>query len=135
VSGAASVAEQAPPRYRARNAERGREAESAARAWLESRGLAFVCANFRARVGELDLVMREGDVLVVVEVRQRTRDGYGGALGSVHAGKQRRIVAATGWLLATRPALARARVRFDVVGVEGTAPEWRFDWVRDAFRA
>lgn len=119
---------------RARAAQSGRAAEAAVRTWLEARGLACIAANFRARVGELDLVMRDGEVVAIVEVRQRTRATHGGAGASVHAFKQRRIVAATGRLLAQRPALANARLRFDVVTVEGEAPEWRFDWIRDAFR-
>jgi putative endonuclease len=112
----------------------GRAAEDAARAWLEARGLACVASNFRARVGELDLVMRDGEVVVIVEVRHRSARTHGGARESVDAFKQRRLVAATGRLLATRPALANARLRFDVVAVEGCAPDWRFDWIRDAFR-
>lgn len=115
-------------------ADAGRAAEVAARAWLESQGLACVATNFRARVGELDLVMRDGDVVAIVEVRHRASGTHGGARESVHAFKQRRIVAATGRLLATRPALSNARLRFDVVAVEGAAPDWRFDWIRDAFR-
>jgi putative endonuclease len=115
-------------------ADTGRAAEAAVRAWLEAQGLACVETNFRARVGELDLVMRDGDVVAIVEVRHRATASHGGARESVHAFKQRRIVAATGRLLATRPALSNARLRFDVVAVEGAPPEWQFDWIRDAFR-
>lgn len=113
----------------------GRAAEAAARAWLEARGLTTLFANFRARVGELDLVMREAELVVIVEVRYRANSGWGGAAGSVDVFKQRRIVAATGRLLAARPALAQSRLRFDVVTVGGAAPDWRIDWIRDAFRA
>lgn len=123
-----------PAVRRGRRCDTGRAAESAARAWLEARGLACLVANFRARVGELDLVMRDGDVLAIVEVRYRAGDAWGGAAASVDAFKQRRIVAATARLLALRPAWARERLRFDVVAVTGSAPEWRFEWLRDAFR-
>jgi putative endonuclease len=120
---------------RARRSDAGRAAEAAARAWLEDRGLACLLANFRARVGELDLVMRDGDVVAIVEVRYRASAAFGGAAASVDAFKQRRIVAATARLLALRPALAQARLRFDVLAVSGSAPDWRFDWLQDAFRA
>jgi putative endonuclease len=119
---------------RAGAAQAGRDAETAARAWLEQRGLVCLRANFRARVGELDLVMREGEVLVIVEVRQRTHRAWGGAAGSVDAHKQRRIIGATSRLLSVQPAYAARPLRFDVVAVEGAAPEWRFEWIRDAFR-
>jgi putative endonuclease len=119
---------------RAAAAEAGRAAELAARAWLEMQGLVCLASNFRARVGELDLVMRERDVLVIVEVRNRARVRWGGAAATVDARKQQRIVAAAARLLALRPAYARQRMRFDVVAVDGSAPDWRFDWIRDAFR-
>jgi putative endonuclease len=117
------------------SADIGRAAELAARAWLEARGLSCLAANFRARVGELDLVMRDADVVAVVEVRYRATDAWGGAAATVDAFKQRRIVAATARLLALRPALARERLRFDVIAVSGTAPDWRYEWLQDAFRA
>jgi putative endonuclease len=116
-------------------ADTGRAAELAARSWLEARGLACLAANFRARVGELDLVMRDADVIAVVEVRYRATAAWGGAAASVDGFKQRRIVAATARLLALRPALARERLRFDVLAVSGTAPDWHFEWLQDAFRA
>lgn len=125
----------APAAAHGRRTDTGRAAEAAARAWLEARGLSCLVANFRARVGELDLVMRDGDAIAVVEVRYRATDAWGGAAASVDAFKQRRIVAATARLLAVRPALARERLRFDVVAVTGTAPDWRIEWLRDAFRA
>lgn len=123
-----------PAARHGRRSDTGHAAEAAARAWLETRGLACLAANFRARVGELDLVMRDGDVLAIVEVRYRASAAWGGAAGSVDAFKQRRIVAATARLLALRPAWARERLRFDVVAVTGVAPDWRFEWLRDAFR-
>jgi putative endonuclease len=117
-----------------RRSDAGRAAEAAPRTWLEARGLDCLAANIRARVGELDLVMRDDDVLAIVEVRYRASDAWGGAAASVDAFKQRRIVAATARLLALRPAWARERLRFDVVAVSGAAPDWRFEWLRDAFR-
>jgi putative endonuclease len=86
-------------------------------------------------VGELDLVMRDADVIAVIEVRYRATDAWGGAAASVDAFKQRRIVAATARLLTLRPALARERLRFDVLAVTGTAPDWHYEWLKDAFRA
>lgn len=113
----------------------GALAEAAARAHLESHGLHCVAANFRSRRGELDLVMREADELVVVEVRYRANERFGGAAASVTARKQARILAATGWLLARHPGLAGLRIRFDVVTVAGEPGRFAVRWLRDAFRA
>lgn len=90
--------------------------------------------NFRCRFGELDLVMRDGGALVVVEVRQRAATDPIGALASVAAAKQRRLVLATEVLLRARPTLADAPIRFDVVAITGSARDGALDWVPDAFR-
>jgi len=116
--------------------QRGRAAEGLAAEYLEARGLAVLARNVRCRRGELDLVCRDGDVLVVVEVRQRCRSEFGGALASVTRHKQRKIICATRFLLCASPQWRAHRLRFDVIGVQGLpdrAPE--FIWVKDAFRA
>jgi putative endonuclease len=105
--------------------------EGAARSYLEARGLRFVRANFLCRLGELDLVMRDGEVLVFVEVRYRRSSAYGGALGSITARKQQRIVRAAQVWLRANPWDARRPCRFDVVAFEGESVEW----IRNAFDA
>lgn len=96
------------------------------------RGWQVLKTNYRVRGGELDLVCRDGDMLVVVEVRFRSRRDYGGAAASVTAHKQRRIVLATRHLLAANPALAERPLRFDVVGVDANDT---LDWIENAFYA
>lgn len=115
--------------------ETGARAETAARAFLESHGLRFVAANAASRPGELDLVMRDGDVLVFVEVRYRASDRFGGALASVDRAKQRRLVRAAEAFLASHRALRALRCRFDVIAAQGNPGAPRLQWVRDAFRA
>ncbi len=81
--------------------------------------------NWRCPGGELDLVMRLRDTLVLVEVRKRSRSDYGDAFASVHGGKRRRLVHAAKMFLAEHPQYARDAVRFDVVAVDGAdAVEW-----------
>lgn len=57
--------------------------ESTARDWLQSKGLHFIAANVRERGGEIDLIMREGNTTVFVEVRYRRSAQFGGAAASV----------------------------------------------------
>ncbi|MBI2383775.1 MAG: YraN family protein [Gammaproteobacteria bacterium] len=108
----------------------GSLAEDRALAHLLAQGLKLVARNYRSRRGELDLVMRDGPAVVVVEVRARARSDFGSAPESVDARKQRRIVLATRMLLAQRPDLAECPLRFDIVGVDGAG---RIQWLRDAF--
>lgn len=117
----------APARPTAR--DKGLAAEEAAARFLESKGLAIVARNYRTRFGEVDLVAREGDTLVFVEVRLRKWRAFGGAAASVDARKQLRLVAAARHYLArlgSEPAC-----RFDVVTWDGdsAAP----GWIRGAF--
>jgi len=116
--------------------QRGRDAEALAAEYLSARGLEVLARNIRCKGGELDLLCRDGEVLVVVEVRQRSRHDYGGALASVTWRKRRKIIRATRYLLKTAPRWRNALLRFDVIGLQGLperAPE--LEWVKDAFRA
>lgn len=110
---------------------RGLGAEARALRHLERAGLRLVARNWRCKGGELDLVMRDGPVLAVVEVRSRARSDYGSALESVDARKRGRLVHATRLFLAAHPDLADAEVRFDVVTFSGGA----LDWLKAAFEA
>jgi putative endonuclease len=116
--------------------QRGAAAEGLAADYLESRGLALLARNLGCKAGEIDLVCRDGDVLVMVEVRQRCNRDFGGALASVTRRKQRKIIRAAGFLLQRNATWRGFLLRFDVIGVQGLpdrAPE--FVWIKDAFRA
>lgn len=114
----------------ARSKPVGAAFEQRARQFLERRGLVFVAANVTMRGGELDLVMREPDgMLVFVEVRARRSTRHGGAAASVDWRKRRRLVAAALQFWARHG--AGAACRFDVVAFEAG----RLAWLRDAFRA
>ncbi|MGD8379049.1 MAG: YraN family protein [Gammaproteobacteria bacterium] len=109
---------------------RGRNAEDRALAFLKARGLRPVARNWRARTGELDLVMEDRGTLVIVEVRARRSDRFGSAAESVGPRKQ-------GRLIRTAQAFLQARgrsepVRFDVVAISGSTPE-RVQWITNAF--
>ena len=106
----------------------GARAEAIAADYLARRGLTLVARNYRTRHGEIDLVMRDGDTLVFVEVRMRSRNDYGGAAGSVTAAKQERWIAAS---LAYLAQLGREPpCRFDVVLLDGLDAS-RVTWERD----
>ena len=109
---------------------RGTDAEHEARAFLETQGLRFVAANYHSRRGEIDLVMRDGESLVFVEVRLRNNPGYGSAAASVDWRKQRKLVATAEHYLQRHPHDGPAR--FDVVAI---ARGNTIDWIRNAFEA
>ena len=109
----------------------GTMAENSAAAFLESQGFTIVARNFQRRIGELDVVARAGDLLVIAEVRTRASDQFGGAAASIGRGKQRRVVATTSLFLQQRPDLRDCRVRFDVIILR----DGKVEWLRHAFDA
>ncbi len=109
----------------------GTHAEDLAQRHLEAAGLQCRDRNVHCRGGELDLIMMDGDCLVFVEVRKRSRDDYGAAAESVTASKRRRLVGAARYYLHRHGAHERP-CRFDVVTIDGRG---NIAWLRDAFRA
>lgn len=114
---------------------RGDAVETLARAYLSAHGLRPVAANAGYRVGELDLVMRDGGTLVFVEVRYRRSTAFGGGAASVDAGKRRRLVRAAEQFLLAHREFAALPCRFDVVAASGDPDAPALEWIRDAFRA
>jgi putative endonuclease len=110
----------------------GQGAESRARRLLEDAGLRFVAANVRYKVGELDLVMNDGEALVFVEVRTRSSALFGGAAGSIDYRKRLRLQrAANRYLLQNFGQRDWPACRFDVIAFETGTP----NWIRGAFDA
>jgi putative endonuclease len=118
--------------------ELGRVAEARALRHLEAAGLQLLTRNYRCRAGELDLVMIDAasQVLVLVEVRSRSRSDFGIAAATISADKQRRCSLAARHLLLTRRELRRLRARFDVIAIDPSAQaggEPVVTWIKNAF--
>lgn len=114
---------------------RGARWERLAESFLRDRGLSTVARNAHSRVGELDLVMRDGEAVVFIEVRYRERLNFGTGADSVTAGKRRRLWRAAAMFLAQHPALARQPCRFDVMSISQGPDGPSMDWIRNAFDA
>ena len=114
--------------------QRGAAVEAAAGAHLARAGLRPVAANANYRLGELDLVMLDGDTLVFVEVRYRRDDRFGGGAASVDFRKQHKLLRAAQLFLLHHRRYADAPCRFDVVEASGDPDSPRLNWIRDAFR-
>jgi putative endonuclease len=95
----------------------GAAGEHLARRHLEQQGYTFMAANWRFPGGELDLVMRDGDVLVFVEVKTRRGERLGAAEESVSAAQTRRLLHAAQTFLTERPDLAELVWRIDLFSI------------------
>ena len=102
---------------------------------LQRAGLSLLARNFYTRHGELDLVMRQGETVVFVEVRHRMRATHGDAASSVTASKQAKLVSAAQLWLSAHPQHAHRPCRFDVVCYDGPVDDAHMSWWRNAFEA
>jgi putative endonuclease len=100
----------------------GRMAEDRALVYLQQRGLVFVTRNYACRFGEIDLIMKEGDLLVFIEVRWRANRLFGGAAASIGLAKQQRLWRTAEHYLMRHPTLPACR--FDVIAIDGDALSW-----------
>jgi putative endonuclease len=94
----------------------GRLGESAAKRHLKRLGLKFLAANFRSKRGEIDLVFRDGQSLVFVEVKTRSPDAWERPAAAVDREKRRRLSRAAIDYLRLLPD-PQICIRFDIVEV------------------
>jgi len=98
-------------------------------AHLRANGYEIVSRNWRTRFGEIDVIARDGETLSFVEVKTRSRGGFGGPEAALHPHKRARLVAAARAFLAGHP--SDLPVRFDLV----TVVNGRLRLYKAAFRA
>lgn len=110
----------------------GQAAEQRALDYLQQQGLSLVSANYHSRFGEIDLILRDGNVLVFAEVRMRSSADFGGAGASITRAKQAKLVKTAQHYLTqfNRPPACR----FDAV-LLGASNHDAIEWIRDAFSA
>jgi len=113
----------------------GAEAEDAAFELLSAQGLRCLAKNYSCRSGEIDLVMRDGNALVFVEVRYRRHSRFGDPAATVTRSKQQKIIRTAQYFRQQHSDLRRLACRFDVVAATGELESVSLQWIRDAFPA
>lgn len=113
----------------------GQEAEQLAANYLKKRGLTIITANFNGPQGELDLVAKDADTVVFVEVRYRKHVTYGLPQETVNWKKQQRIVKTAEYFFVQHPKWAKKASRFDLVAIHGALDLAQIDWIKNAFDA
>lgn len=111
--------------------EKGSYFEQQAEDYLISQGLVSVCKNFYCRYGELDLIMRDGDTLVFVEVKYRRNDVFGGAINALSKSKLNKIERTIYYYL-KQNSLGNSPIRVDFVAIDGQTPH-QFKWIKSVF--
>ena len=94
----------------------GRIGERAARRHLRKKGLKFLSANFKSRRGEIDLIFRDADCLVFVEVKTRSSEAWTRPAAAVNA-RKRKLITQTAFDYLRLLEEPRVKIRFDIVEV------------------
>ncbi|NLC24228.1 YraN family protein [Oxalobacter vibrioformis] len=100
----------------------GQAGENKALDYLIKQGLVLVARNFSSRMGEIDLIMKDRDTLVFIEVRKRSKGNFGGAVASITRAKQQRLVKTAQLFL--QKTVKTPPSRFDVVALDGDDITW-----------
>ncbi len=115
---------------------RGQHAEQACCDYLKQQGLKLLDKNYQGRRGELDLVMKDNNTVVFIEVRFRKSNTFGSALESVTASKQEKLRMTAEQYLQQETRLTDGR--FDVVAMSEKSQNngsevYTFEWIKNAF--
>ncbi len=104
------------PRREPEHLRRGKLGETAARQRLQKQGLKFLTANFRSARGEIDLIFREADCLIFVEVKTRSAEDWTRPAAAVDA-RKRRLLSRTALDYLRLLKYPHVKIRFDIVEV------------------
>lgn len=111
----------------------GKEAESTACRFLETNGLKLVQKNYRSHYGEIDLIMRDSEDIVFVEVRSRRRIDYGHVEESINKHKQRKLIKTATHFLQSHALIDKINSRFDVIAIHIANDKEQLEWFKNAF--
>ncbi len=110
----------------------GRHGEDIAWEYLKSRGYRILERNYRCRYGEIDLVAKDGETIVFIEVKSRRTAAFGDPEESVSLAKQKKISTVALYYLKDK-GLHDRPARFDVVSVLASVPGQQITLIPDAF--
>lgn len=108
--------------------------EAFAASYLAKQGLIFEEKNQYSRMGEIDIIMKDGDTLVFIEVKYRASNSFGGAISAISVQKQQKIrKTATFYLQQCGLNEYNTSCRFDVVALQGNINNPEITWLKNAF--
>jgi putative endonuclease len=109
---------------------KGAGGEEIARKYLKKQGLRILDMNFRSKIGEIDIIAKEKDTLVFVEVKSAMNTHFGSPLDWIPLKKQKRIIRVSQAYMLIK-GLNKTSIRYDVISID---PDRNICHVRDAFR-
>ena len=111
----------------------GNDAEAIAEQYLLQKGLSLIRRNYYCKCGEVDLIMKDTNLLVFVEVRYRSNPFFGSAAESITAGKIQRCRKTASHYLQSHRQHGHLYNRFDVIAITALQTKQEILWIKDAF--
>jgi putative endonuclease len=111
--------------------EIGHQAELNACQFLQSHGLHLLAKNFSCNRGEIDLIMKDNEVIVFVEVRTRYHSDFANAVESVDTSKLKKIYRTAVYYLQNMDWFDKVDCRIDVVGIDRKSGQ--LEWIKNVF--
>lgn len=112
----------------------GQLTEAFAAKYLENQGLIYHEKNQHSRLGEIDLIMKDGDIIVFIEVKYRSSTNFGGAISAISSKKQQKIrKTAAFYLQQCSLNEYNTPCRFDVIALQGNINNPEITWLKNAF--
>lgn len=105
-------------------------AEQRALDYLINKGFVLMHRQFRCAMGECDLIMKDKQTIVFIEVRYKQNTTFCAPEETIHWGKQRKLIKTAEYFLVRYPNMD---CRFDVIAISGRHPNVSIDWIPDAF--
>ena len=124
-----------PLNAKACNTEHGKIAEDIALNYLKQNKLKYIERNFRSSFGEIDLILKDKNTLVYIEVRYRNNNNFMGALETIDRRKCERIIATSQYYQQCNRNAVNMDTRFDVVVINGDLNNPNIEWIKNAFQA
>ena len=119
--------------------EKGNQAEELVTIFLQKRGCTLVARNYRKRYGEIDIIMRDNNTLMFIEVKRRDSSncdsGYIDAAEVVIPSKQKKIILVAKEFIATHTEFDEMIYRFDVALVDYNSTTQNIRYIENAFTA
>lgn len=110
----------------------GQKAEDMACGYLIKQGLKLIARNYRCKTGEIDLIMKDRECVVFVEVRYRKKQGFGSSAESVTWLKQKKLIRTANYYLVSCKIWSKVSCRFDVLAMDSSDLN-AVQWIKDAF--
>lgn len=117
------------------NKSKGLHYEEQARLYLLDQGLVTVQQNYHSRFGEIDLIMRDADILCFVEVKFRKSLDFGGAASTISYQKQQKLIKTAQIFMNQDRKNSRYAMRFDALMLQQIGENISIDWIQNAFYA